>query len=323
MFKRLFPLSILLTLLWLCSCSTSKQTEIALIPKGNDILFWKTVHAGGAKAAQEFGVKIIWQGPQKESDREQQINIVQNFISRGVDAMVLAPLDENALARPVQSALKRKIPVVIIDSGLKGEGYSSFIATNNYASGELAAQKLTEMLGSKGSVILMRFNEGSNSTHNREEGFLAWMRANAPGVTLLSTDQYAGVTIELALKTGQNLLNKYPQVNGIFCPNESTTFGMLRALKTVGKAGEVKLVGFDYTEPIAEGIRAREISGVIVQDPFSIGYLGVKTAVQALRGEAVSPRIETNVIFVTPDNITSPEIMAVTSPDIKKWLGQE
>jgi ribose transport system substrate-binding protein len=314
--------SFLLAIILMSSCSTTKQTEIALIPKGTDILFWKAVHAGGEKAGQELGVKVIWQGPQKESDREQQINIVQNFISRGVNAIVLAPLDENALVRPVQAALKRKIPVVIIDSGLKGEGFSSFIATNNTAGGELAAQRLAQLLGGKGNVILMRFNEGSNSTHNREEGFLAWLQGNAPGITVLSSDQYAGVTMELALKTGQNLLNKYPQVDGIFCPNESTTFGMLRALKTVGKAGTVKLVGFDYTDPIAEALRSGEISGVIVQDPFGIGYMGVKAAFDVLHGKTVAPRIETNIVFVTAANMDATEVLAVTSPDIEKWLGK-
>jgi len=307
----------------LISCSKTNQTEIALIPKGTDILYWKSVHAGGAKAGKELGVKVIWQGPQKESDREQQINIVQNFISRGVDAIVLAPLDETALVRPVQSAIKRHIPVVIIDSGLKGEGFSSYIATNNFAGGELAAQKLTEMLGGSGDVILVRFSEGSNSTGLREQGFLDWMHKNAPGVNLISTGQYAGVTMELALKTGQNLLNKFPNVDGIFCPNESTTFGLQRALKTVGKAGTVKLVGFDYTEPIAEGVRAGEISGVVVQDPFRIGYQGVKTAYAVINGESVPPHVETEVVFVTAQNIDDPDVVAVTSPDIAAWLGEK
>ncbi len=307
----------------LAACSSAKKTEIALIPKGTDILFWRAVHAGGVKAGRELGVKVIWQGPQKESDREQQINIVQNFISRGVSAIVLAPLDENALVRPVQSAVKRGIPVIIIDSGLKGEGYSSYIATDNYGAGKLAAQKLVELLGGKGNVILMRFNEGSNSTGEREEGFLAWLRENAPQINILSSDQYAGVTMELALKTGQNLMNKFPQVDGIFCPNESTTFGMMRALKTAGRSGRVKLVGFDYTEPIAEAVRNGDISGVIVQDPFSIGYQGVKAAVEVLQGKSVPSRVETAVVFVTADNIDDPEIKAVTSPEIERWLQSE
>ena len=316
-------LASVLVLVLIVSCTTSDQIEIALIPKGTDILFWKGVHAGGEKAAQELGIKVIWQGPQKESDREQQINIVQNFISRGVDAIVLAPLDETALIRPVQAAIKRNIPVVIIDSGLKGGGYASFIATDNYVSGQLAAEKLTEIIGVDGKVILVRFSEGSNSTGSREEGFLDWMKENAPGIRLLSTDQYAGVTMELALKTGQNLLNKYPQVDGIFCPNESTTFGLLRALKTVGKAGKVALVGFDYTDPIAEGIRAGDIAGVVVQDPFRMGYQGVNTAMAVLNGESVQQRVETDVVFVTADNIDDPEIMSVTQPEIGKWLGEE
>ena len=308
--------------LFFFSCSQTDQIEIALIPKGTDIMYWKGLHAGGEKAAQELGLKLIWQGPQKESDREQQINIVQNFISRGVDAIVLAPLDEVALMRPVSAAKKRNIPVVIVDSGLKGEDFESYIATDNFATGELAAQKLVKMLGGSGDVFLVRFSEGSNSTSLREEGFLAWIRQNAPGINLLSTEQYAGATMELALQTGQNLINKFPQVNGIFCPNEATTFGLMRALQTVGKAKVVKLVGFDYTDAVAQGIRSGDIAGVVVQDPFRMGYEGVKTAYAVLQGKSVERLIQTDAVFVTAENIDDPDIRAVIQPDIDTWLGK-
>ncbi|MBN1559141.1 substrate-binding domain-containing protein [candidate division KSB1 bacterium] len=310
---------IILAATLLLACSRSDQIEIALIPKGTDLMYWKGLHAGGAKAAQELGIKLIWQGPQKESDREQQINIVQNFISRGVDAIVLAPLDEVALIRPVNAAVKRNIPVVIVDSGLQGGDFTSYIATDNYAAGELAARRLTELLGGAGEVFIVRFNEGSNSTGLREEGFLAWIRENAPGIDIVSSDQYSGATMELALQTGQNLLNKFPNVRGIFCPNETTTFGLMRALQTVGKA-KITLVGFDYTDAVANGIRAGEIAGVVVQDPFRMGYESVKTAYAVLRGEAAEPIIKTDVIFVTADNIDDPDIRAVTEPDIARWL---
>ena len=319
---KLFILLLTIIFQIFLSCSSSDQIEIALIPKGTDILYWKGLHAGGEKAAQEHGLNLIWQGPQKESDREQQINIVQNFIARGVDAIVLAPLDQVALMRPVSAAKKRGIPVVVVDSGLKGDDYECYIATDNFATGELAAQKLTEMLGGSGDVILVRFSEGSNSTGLREEGFLSWMRGNAPDINLVSTDQYSGVTMELALQTGQNLLNKFPHVNGIFCPNEATTFGLMRALETVGKAGQVKLVGFDYTDAVAKGIRAGHIAGVVVQDPFRMGYDGVKAAYAVLQGESVEPLVETTVVFVTAQNIDDPDIIAVTKPDIAKWLGE-
>lgn len=320
--SKLYMLLIASAVILLSSCSHHDQIEIALIPKGTDIMYWKGLHAGGEKAAQELGLKLIWQGPQKESDREQQINIVQNFISRGVDAIVLAPLDEVALMRPVATAKRRDIPVVIVDSGLKGSDYASYIATDNFATGELAAEKLTEMLGGRGNVILVRFLEGSNSTGLREEGFLTWMHENAPGITILSSEQYTGATMESALQTGQNLLNKFPAVDGIFCPNEATTFGLLRALKTVGKAGKVKLVGFDYTDPIEEGLRSGDIAGVVVQDPFRMGYQGVKTAFAVLQGESVHPIIQTEVIFVTAENIDDPAVVAVTKPDIAAWLGE-
>ena len=319
--KKLFL--ILVPALCLLSCSPSDQTEIALIPKSTDIMYWKALHAGGEKAAQELGIKLIWQGPQKESDREQQINIVQNFISRGVDAMVLAPLDEIALMRPVAAAKGRNIPVIIVDSGLQGDDYKGYIATDNFVTGELAAEKLAGMLNGKGEVILVRFNEGSNSTGLREEGFLNWMHQHAPGITILSSNQYAGATMELALQTGQNLLNKYPNVDGIFCPNEATTFGLMRALKTVGKAGSVKLVGFDYTDPVEEAIRSGDIAGVVVQDPFRMGYEGVKSAFAVLQGEKVDRLVKTDVVFVTAENIDDPDIVAVTKPDIATWLGEK
>ncbi len=314
---------LLLALIIFLSCSQSDQIEIALVPKGTDIQYWKGLHAGGEKAAQELGIKLFWQGPQKESDREQQINIVQNFIARGIDAIALCPLDEVALMRPVSAARKRGIPVIIVDSGLQGDDYDAFIATDNYGAGELAAQQLHDMLGGKGKVILVRFNEGSNSTGLREDGFLSWMQKNAPGITMLSSDQYTGTTMELALKTGQNLLNRFPDVDGIFCPNEMSTFGLTRALKTAGKAGTVKLIGFDYTEPIAEAIRDDSISGVVVQDPYTMGYQSVRAAYDVLMGRSVEPLVETKVVFVTKQNIDAPEIIAVTKPDIGAWLGEK
>jgi ribose transport system substrate-binding protein len=317
MIRKLYFLSVLVLLF---SCSDSDQIEIALIPKGTDIQYWKGLHAGGEKAAQELGLKLFWQGPQKESDREQQINIVQNFIARGIDAIALCPLDEVALTRPVSAARKRGIPVIIVDSGLQGDDYDAFIATDNFGAGELAAKHLFDMLGGKGEVILVRFSEGSNSTGLREDGFLDWMQKNAPDIKILSSDQYTGATMELALKTGQNLLNKFPQVDGLFCPNEMTTFGLTRAIKTVGKAGQVKLVGFDYTEPIAEALREGIISGVVVQDPFTMGYQSVHAAYDVVMGKTVEPVVETKVIFVTKENINDPDIVTVTTPDIAKWL---
>ena len=296
------------------------KLKIAVIPKGTTHVFWKSIHAGAVKAGRELDAEIIWQGPQKEDDRKMQIEVVQNFISRGVDAIVLAPLDDVALVNPVKTAMARGIKVVIIDSGLKSDDYVSFAATDNYAGGTLAAKRLAEVMGKKGKALMLRYAEGSASTMKREQGFLDGMKKIAPDIKLVSTNQYGGVTAESAFKASQNLLNRFGDVDGIFCPNESTTFGMLRALQTSGKAGKVAFVGFDASEPLVAALRKKEIMGLTVQNPFKMGEVGVRTAVAAVRGEKVEKHIDTGVVMVTPEKMDSPEIKELLSPDLDKWL---
>ncbi|MFP6584755.1 MAG: substrate-binding domain-containing protein [Candidatus Hydrogenedentota bacterium] len=293
---------------------------IAVIPKGTAHIFWKTVHAGAAKAGQEEGVEIIWIGPENEGDRKQQIELVENYVSRQVDAIVLAPTDENALVRPVENAMSRNIPVVVIDSGVKTDNYVSFVATDNKEGGRLGARRLGEVLGGKGKVILLRYAEGSASTTNREEGFLEEMASKFPDIELISTNQYAGVTKETGIQASTNLLNRFADVDGVFCANESSTFGMMRALETSGKAGKIALVGFDTSDTLLEGMATGKIVGLVSQDPFDIGYQGVKMAVASIRGEEVPKRLPTRLEMITPDNVNDESIKELIHPDVDKWL---
>jgi ribose transport system substrate-binding protein len=297
------------------SASKPAAVEIAVIPKGTTHAFWKAIHAGARRAAEDLGVSIVWMGPEKEDDRKQQIEVVQSFISRGIDAIVLAPLDARALVRPVETAVQRGIPVVIIDSGLDSDAISSFVATDNRAGGRMGARRLAELMGGTGNVILLRYNEGSASTANREAGFLEAI-AESPGIALLSSDQYAGATRESAFQASQNLLNTFgDRVQGIFCPNESSAFGMMRALQTSGKAGRIRFVGFDASEGLVNGLRAGAIDSLVVQDPFRMGYRGVETAVAVLNGTPVETRIPTRLALVTPDNLDDPEIRDLIAPE--------
>ncbi len=299
----------------------SGKTQIAVIPKGTTHFFWKSIHAGAEKAAQELDVEVIWQGPQKEDDRQMQIQVMQNFISRGVGAIVLAPLDDRSLVPPVKSAVNRDIPVIIIDSDLNADTYSSFISTDNFKGGQLCAERLAEVLGEKGKVIMLRYSEGSASTTNREAGFMDKIK-EYPDIELISDNQYAGATIEKGFQASQNLLNRFPDVEGIFCPNESATTGMLRALQTAGKSGQVKFVGFDSSETLIKAMKGGELDGLAVQDPFQMGYLGVKTAVSVINGESVEKRVDTGVTMVTPDNLDAPEVDDLINPELDKWLGE-
>jgi ribose transport system substrate-binding protein len=298
-----------------------QKLKIAVIPKGSTHVYWKNVHAGAEKAAQELGnVEVIWQGPQKEDDRQMQIQLMQNFISRGVDGIVLAPLDDRSLVPPVKAAINRKIPVVIFDSDLAAKEYASFVATDNFAGGKLCAKRMADITGGKGKVIMLRYSEGSASTHAREEGFLAGVKEYAPNLEMISTNQYAGSTMEKAFQVSQNLLNRFGDVDAIYCVNESATQGMLRALQTSNKAGKVKFVGFDSNETLVAALKAGTINGLAVQDPFNMGYLGVKTAVAVINGKPFEKRIDTGITMVTPDNMNEAKIKDLLSPDLKKWL---
>ena len=295
--------------------------NVAVIPKGTTHEFWKSIHAGAVKAAQELGnVNIDWKGPQKEDDRDAQITVVQDFIAKQVDGIVLAPLDNVALARPVSDANTTGIPVVIIDSGLEGEVHKSFVATDNYKGGAMAARHLGEITGGQGNLIMLRYQEGSASTMAREQGFLETVKKDYPNLNILSDNQHAGATTETALQKAETLLLRFPKVTAVFCPNESSTFGMLKALRDIEKAGSVKFVGFDASQPLVNALKAGEIDGLIVQDPVKMGYLGVKTMVSVLRGETVERNVDTGAQLVTKSNMEEQAIADLLSPPLDKYL---
>jgi len=315
-----------LALLALAPCLRAADFDIAVIPKGTTHEYWKSINAGAVKAQRELkaagtDVNVIWKGPLQEDDREQQIQVVENFIGRNVSAIVLAPLDNRALVAPVEDAVHAGIPVIIIDSGLNSKAISSMVATDNEKGGQIGAKRLGDLLGGKGRVIMLRYEVGSASTELRETGFLEVMKRDYPNIELISVDQYGGATRETAYKAAQNLLNRFgARVDGIFAPNESTASGMLLALREQGLAGKVKYVGFDANEQLVAGLRSGDIQGLVVQDPFKMGYLGIKTAVAVLKHEKVEANIDTGVGLVTTENMDKPEIAALIHPPLAEYL---
>jgi len=295
------------------------KTTIAVIPKGTTHEFWKSVHFGAMKAAKELDVEILWKGPLQENDRQGQINEVEAFINRGVSGICLAPLDSKALRKYASAAMAKKIPVVIFDSGLEGDDYASFVATDNYKGGVLAGEHLVKILGGKGKIALLRYMEGSESTVQREQGFLDAVR-KATSIEILSDNQYAGATADTAIKASENLLASLKDagggllVDGIFCPNESSAIGMLRALESAKLAGRVKFVGFDTSEKIVAALKSGELHGTVLQNPIRMGYLSVKTMVEHLRGGKVERRIDTGVALATPENMEEAELRELLHP---------
>ena len=302
---------------------TSERVNIAVIPKGTSHVFWRSVHAGARRAAKELDVDITWRGPLREDDRDSQVAEVENAVARRVSGIVLAPLDEVALVAPVMSARRSGVPVVIFDSGLKGGEIVSFVATDNDKGGELAAEHLGKALGGRGKVILMRYAEGHDSTGRREEGFLRGLKTFGQ-IEILSSNQYVGADIEGAYKRAEALLTRYKAadgslgVDGIFAPNESSAFAVMRVLQDSGWAGKVKFIGFDASDGLLAGLQSGAIEALVVQDPVRMGYLSVTTMVRHLRGEKVEPRIDTGVHLVTRDVLDRPAIKQLVKTDLSQ-----
>lgn len=306
--------------------AADKSYTIAVIPKGTTHEFWKSIHAGAVKAEQELAskgtkVRLFWKGPLREDDRDQQIQVVENFTARKVSGIVLAPLDSQALVAPVGSAVQSGIPTVVIDSDLKSDKQISFVATDNFKGGQMAGDHLAKLLGGKGNVILLRYQVGSASTEAREAGFLDALSKHA-GIKVISSDQHAGATRETAYQASQNLLNRFGKdVNGIFAANETSTIAMTKALRDLGQAGgKVKMLGFDSGTQSVLDLKNGDVQGLVVQDPLKMGYLGVMTVVQHLNGEKVEKRIDTGVTLVTQDNMNEAAVADLLAPPIKKYL---
>jgi len=330
--RRLRPLSfaglgiVLLTAIVGCPESSAPKTgaadgaktyRIAVIPKGTTHEFWKSVHAGAVQAAMELkNVEILWKGPLREDETAGQIQVVQDFVVQGVDGICIAPLDSQALIRPVTEAVESDIPVVVFDSALGDESkIVSYVATDNLQGGRLAAARLAEAMGGKGDVILLRYKVGSESTEQREEGFLAELAENHPDVNVLVTNEYAGTTPDSALAKATQLLQKHRDtVDGIFAVCEPNADGTLGALKNADLAGKVKFVAFDPSPSLIQGMKDGTVHGIVLQDPVTMGYEAVKAMHAHLTGKPVEKRVQTGEHVATPENMETPEIKKLLTP---------
>lgn len=291
------------------------RTQIAVIPKGTAHIFWQSVYAGAKTAAKEFDVDIIWMGPQTETMKNQQISIVEDFITKRVDGMVLAPQSQDALVPVVDRVAMAKIPCAIFDSGINTDNYLTFVATDNYQGGVKAAHELARLLNGKGTCIIVRVDPGSESTNQREKGFEDTIAENYPDVKIIDS-QYGYSDRAKSRAVTEDMLTAHPDVDSIYGPNESSTYGALLALQARQLAGKKVFVGFDSSDELVEALKKKEIQALILQNPFNMGYQGVKAIVQHLNGEEVDKRIDTGVYLITPDNMDEPENKNLLTPDL-------
>lgn len=288
------------------------QPVIAVVPKGLLHQFWLTVKAGAEHASNEYGAKMLWKGPSVETDIAGQMTIIEDFISRNVDAIVMAATDAKALVPVVQRAHEAGIPVVTIDSGVDSEIPVSFVATDNIAGARAAARTLADLIGGNGEVGLIPFVPGAATSMLREKGFKDGI-AEIPGIELVSV-LYSQSSPARGMEVTENMLTSHPELKGIFAANEPGAVGCAQALESRGLTGTVKVVAFDASEIEIDALKRGAIQALIVQNPFKMGYEGVKTAMKTMRGEPVEKRIDTGVTVVTMENFNEPKIQELLFP---------
>jgi ribose transport system substrate-binding protein len=293
-----------------------RALRIAVIPMGTTHEFWKSIHAGALTAARELGVEIIWKGPLKEDDRNEQMGIYETLAASGIDAILLSPIDDRAMLRPVAEARRAGVPTVVFNTALQGGEHIAFVSTDNARGGVLAARAVGRLTGGRGRLILVRVIEGVEGTRQREEGFLGALRAEFPGIEVVSENQYAGPSTEKAYQTMENLLARFGPVEAVFTPNESTTFGCLRALQDHGLSGKIVHIGFDSSAKLIEALETGDLQGLVLQDPFAMGSESLKAAVAYLRNLPYEKTVATAVVLATRENMADPAIARLLRPDL-------
>lgn len=315
MVKNVVIMSILVTLVAACGGGgqgTNKKKRIALVSKGYQHEFWRTVEAGSKKAAEELGVDTYFVGPERESEVAKQVEMVENAINQNVDAIALAAVDTAGLTTVAKKAREDKIPLVTFDSDVEAGISQSFIATDNAAAAFKVGEELARRINGKGKVAIVAHNAGTTSTIEREKGFRDAMK-KYPGITVLNT-QYSDGDRAKALAITQDFLTANPDLVGIFGSNEGAAMGMSKALEESGRFNTVIGVGFDASTDMIEFVKKGVIKALVVQNPFNMGYLAVKTAVDIIEGRPAEAKVDTGSVLVTLENMNEPEVDKVLYP---------
>lgn len=298
--------------------SSDGKLRIAVVPKGTSHEFWKSVHFGAQKAADELGdVEIIWRGPVVESDTGSQIEVVKNMVTMQVDGIALAPNQKGGLVDAVDESISEGIPVVIFDSGLDdGPEIVSYVATDNYKGGQMAAKQMASAIGEKGNVILLRYLAGSESTEQREQGFLDGLK-EYPDIVVVSSRQRGGDNTTSAKEKVDQLLQVHgDDLAGIFAVCEPNANGTLESLRNAGINGKVKMIAFDPSDALIEALDDGSCSGIVLQDPVQMGYQAVKTLVGSIKGEKAPDFISTGEYVATPENMNEEQFQMLLKPSI-------
>lgn len=298
------------------SGAKKKIDRVAIVSKGYQHEFWRTVEAGAKKAADELGIEMSYIGPEKESEIGKQVSMVENEILKKPTALLLAALDQNALRPVAQQIVDGGTTLVTFDSNIAGGIESSFVATDNIQVGVKAAQKMIELIGEEGTIGVIAHNAGTSTAIERTNGFINEMKKH-PKIKLLSTKYSDGDKLK-ALSITQDIVTANPQIKGVYGTNEGAAVGVGRAIAEMGKSDSIVIIGVDSSAEEVTLLKEGAIKAMVVQDPFNMGYMAVKTAMSAAKGEKVEKRIDTGSTVVTMENLETKKIQKILYPFGKK-----
>ena len=298
-------------------CGRQSQKVIGMIPQGRSHLFWQSIHAGGVAAARESGVEVAWNAPTSETDYSGQLQVMEAMINRRVDAIAVSPIDKKIMVGVVERAAREGIPVIIYDTAIDTEQYVCRVGTDNYAGGQLAAERMGQILKGKGKVLVVKCIPGSGSTLLREQGFEDTLAKKYPGVRIVDW-RFGMSDFAKSLAVAENMLTAHPDADGMFASNETGSVGAAQALR--GRQSKVKLVGFDWGPTLLEDLKNGAIDSLVVQHPFKMGYEAVMAAVKKLRGETVPRLHNLPPRLITRANLFDADVQQQLNPDLKRYL---
>ncbi|HUX11771.1 MAG TPA: substrate-binding domain-containing protein [Spirochaetia bacterium] len=292
-----------------------ESVYVVLKATGQSMEFWQIVRAGIQVAATEYDIEPKIVGPEWEKDVDKQIEILGQVIKKKPDAILLAASDYKRLVPLAEKAVKEGITIVTLDSALDSDAPVSFVATDNVAAGRKAGAEIAGLVPHGRPIAIISHIRGVATAIDREKGVrdaLSDAGRSAPVGTFYSENDF-----DIAYRETKKLLAEYPNLGGIVALNENSAIGTGRALRDAGAAGRVKLVGFDNSQEEIEFLEDGVVQALIVQKPFNMGYLGIRTVVQALRGEKVPRVIHTESVLVRKEDMFTPENQKLLFPILR------
>jgi ribose transport system substrate-binding protein len=280
---------------------------IAMVSKGFQHQFWQAVNAGADQAAEDYNVRITFEGPETEAMVDKQVEMVQAALDRGPVALCLAALDTQALIPQLERAQAEGIPVIGFDSGVDSDIPLSTAATDNVAAAAYAADKMAELIGGEGQVAVIVHDQTSRTGIDRRDGFVNRIESEYPDIEIVDV-QYGGGDQLKSTDLAKAIIQAHPDLKGFFGANEGSIIGVLNAVKELGKEGEIVVIGYDSGQQQMDAVRSGVEAGAITQDPIGIGYKCVEAAVKALDGEELPTTIDTGFHWYDASNIDSDQI---------------